>query len=119
MDSKQKLLEALNITFDDLSETRLLDILLDAYKSKKERIAQLESENAHERDTLRADREALLSERRRMQTNPTYFVSGDFLFRCRDRRFCVTIANGHVQMFERSRSSGCDFCAEPMSHENW
>lgn len=117
MSYKQKLLEALNITFDDLSESRLLDILLDAYKAKKERIIQLEAENAHERETLRAEREALLSERRRMQTDPTYFISGDFLFRCRDRSFCVTIVSGRVEMFERSQ--GCDFRAQPMSHENW
>lgn len=79
MDAKQKLLEALCITFDDLSEARLLDILLDAYKAKKERIVQLEGENAHEREVLQSEREALLAERRRMQTDPTYFVSGDFL----------------------------------------
>lgn len=114
MDSKQKLLEALCITFDDLSESRLLDILVDAYKAKKKRIAQLEAENAHERETLRAEREALLSERRQMRSDPLYCATGDYFFECNGHRFAVQVHGAHVQMFERARN-GLDFAGRPMS----
>ena len=43
-DTKQKILNALDCALGDLSEGRLLDILLDAYQAKKNEIGRLESE---------------------------------------------------------------------------
>lgn len=84
MTIKQKILDALDATLDDLDEDRLLQMLLDAYAQKKLRIASLEQQ-------------------------PT----GEYFFRHRrptgadtnfDQRFVVRIAGGNVSMFERCNS---------------
>lgn len=115
MPHKQKLLDALNITFDDLSEDRLLDILLDAYKAKKQRIAALEVENAQERERLQNDLECVRRERQRMREDPLYCVAGEFFFKGRSCIIGVVVRGGHIQAFERQ--SGIDYLAAPATCE--
>ena len=101
---KQKLLAALGITLDDVSEERLLDILLDAYKAKQKQIQQLEGENGHEREMLHAEREKLRDELHRVRSDPLYGASGQFWFLggLPQVSYCVTIQSGKaVEMYER------------------
>ena len=67
MTIKQKLLDALGNTLDHISEERLIDILLDAFKAKQDEIEKLRSENSYERQRLRQERDTLENERLRMR----------------------------------------------------
>lgn len=75
MNKRSRILEALDNVVDDLSEERLLDILLDSYSAKKQRIKELESENARERQDLRDTQEQLREDMRRMRSDPFYGAS--------------------------------------------
>ena len=81
MRGKQKILDALDCVIDDLSEDRLIDLLVDAYESKKRRIIELTSENAREREQLHQDREQIHKEMRLMRTDPLYAPAGEYFFK--------------------------------------
>jgi hypothetical protein len=110
MTVKTKILEALNITFDDISEDRLLDILLDAYKSKDQAILRLEGENACERERMRG-------EYHRMRSDPLYCREGAYYFAIEKARFTVLVQSDRVDLM--ARSHGHDVIATPMSPEDW
>ena len=115
---KQKLLRALDCLLDDISEERLVDILLDAYKAKRDRITELEGENARERVLLQTEREQIHDAHRRMNSDPLYGASGRYYFVVNKRKFCVQIEGGRrIQMFERQ--AHIDFAAEQIRAEDF
>ena len=104
MDNKQKILEALDVAIDDIKESRLLDILLDAYKDQKRQIAELKAENSAERESMYHERESMKAEHRRMREDPLYCASGNYYFVCNGRRFVVSVQGFKMEMFEQNES---------------
>ena len=117
MTAKTKILEALDIALDDVSEDRLLDILIDAYKSKDQAILRLEGENAREREYIYHEREQMRDEFRRMRSDPLYCREGTYYFAVDKSRFTVLVQGGRVDLMVRSH--GHDVIATPMSPEDW
>jgi hypothetical protein len=115
MTIKQKLLAALNIMLDDISEERLIDILLDNYKEKTQRIEELAGENAHEKFMLQEEWEKIKREHHRMLRDPTYLSSGEYHFCHEGRHFCVDIRHGRVVLWERRNTT--QVLAHPLSPE--
>lgn len=98
MTTKEKILAALDCALEDLSDDRLLDILLDAYESKKKAIKDAEARWAE----MRFDREQLRADVHRMRTDPLcYTVAGQYHFREGNRKFCVVINGRDLTMYER------------------
>lgn len=115
---KEKLLQALDCSLDDISEERLIDILLDAYNSKKQRIVELEGENSRERVMLHTEREQIRDERHQMHTNPLYGASGQYYFVLDNKKFVVQIEGGRrIQLFERQAQ--IDFAAQPLTSKEF
>src|SRR5690348_12352856 len=98
---KEKILKALDCALEDLSEERLLDILLDAYKAKSARIESLEAENAREREQLRVAQKLAQQELNRLRTDPFYWASGEYFFFCNGKRLRIAIRGSNIQLFER------------------
>lgn len=117
MTVKDKILAALGCALDEISETRLIDILLDAYEKKKQRIAVLEGENAHERARLEFEHDKMREEYRRMLNDPLYCAGGEYFFCLDGRRFCFRVQGHHVEMFERRGIH--DFAAIQHSAREW
>jgi hypothetical protein len=117
MNTKEKILAALNCALDDIAEDRLLDILLDAYRAKKARIAELEVANEAEREKLQYAHDALHREQIRLRHDPLYGAAGAYYFKVNGRRFGVTVVGSKIEMFERVR--GVDFSAQQMSLAEW
>lgn len=117
VNNRSRILEALGDVVDDISEERLLDILIDSYAAKKRRISELEGENAHERQALHDDRERLREEMRRMRSDPLYGAHGTYFFLCNNRKFRFDIYGRHISMFERVDQY--DFAAMQLSQEEW
>ena len=101
MSVKQKILDGLGCALDHISEERLIDILLDAYKAKQKRIEALEGENAHEREMLHAEHESLRREQHKMRSDPLYCASGRYYFGVNKMRFVVDVQCGQISMFQR------------------
>lgn len=101
MTGKQKILDALDCVIDDLSEDRLIDLLVDAYEAKKRRINELAAENARERESLHHEREMVRAEIHRVRTDPLYTVVGEFCFQTDKAKFGVRIHGGDIQGFEQ------------------
>ena len=102
MSTKQKILDALGCALDEISEDRLVDILLDAYKRKEQRIKNLEAENVTERQRLDAEIERCQIARHEMRSNPLYGASGEYFFLGTGwRRLRVQIEGGcRISAFE-------------------
>lgn len=114
MSNKQKLLDALGCTIEDVNEDRLVDILLDAYAASQKRISELMAENAQERLHLRADQQALIDDRRRMREDPTCWVQGFYHFLGQgSRRIFVHVDGPRVKVYERAQN--IDYLAQPLS----
>lgn len=118
MNNRSRILEALGDVVDDISEERLLDILLDSYAAKKQRIKELEGENAHERQALHDDRERLHEEMRRMRSDPLYGACGDYYFTVGGRYFRFHVHGGRVDMLEECKGN-ISYAAQQMSLEAW
>lgn len=117
MSTKQKILKAIDCTIDDIGEDRLIDILLDAFKAKKARIAELENQIGAVARELHALEEARREEYRRMRSNPLFGASGEYYFLCRDRKFRVLVRGSDIQLFERSeRPAGVDYASIQINH---
>ena len=112
MTTKDKILKALDCALDDISEGRLVDILLDAYKAKNRRIEELEAENESERQGLHRDREGIRQELHKMRCDPLYGAGGDYFFVCDGRRYHVRV-QGRVDMYERRGT--VDYAAQSIS----
>lgn len=80
MSIKKKILGVLDVSLDEITEHRLLDILIDAYHAKQKRINELAGANAREREDIHLQREQMAQEHRRMRTDPLYCASGTYLF---------------------------------------
>ncbi len=112
MTNKQKLLDALGCALDEINEDRLIDILVDAYKAKKQRIVELESANCLERQRLHDERNSLLDERRRMREDPTYWVHSRYCFNHNGKGFFVMIDGPRVSLYESLGNA--DIIAQPV-----
>jgi hypothetical protein len=80
MSAKEKILEVLDCALDDLSEERLLEILLDAYQEKRRTIANLEHECTAVRRQLHDEKERIRDEHARMRNDPLYTATGEYFF---------------------------------------
>jgi hypothetical protein len=119
MTIKDKLLGALDITLEDISEERLLHLLLDAYRAKQRSIEHLESENAREREDMHHEREKIRENYRRMRRDPLYGQEGVYYFIIAGNgiRLSVTIQGARINLHQRV--SGMDIAAAPVSLETW
>ena len=117
MSVKQKILDGLGCALDHISEERLIDILLDAYKAKQRHIEQLEGENAHEREMLHAEHESLRREQEKMRRDPLYCAHGRYFFAVNGRRFIVDVQGGQIDMCEREKR--IDVRAQRLSAEEF
>ena len=125
MNIKEKILEVLDCALGDLSEERLLEILLDAYQRKKRTIANLEHECSAVRQQLHDERQQIREEHRRMRNDPLYTVPGAYFFYHEwtdglDRhrqRYVVRIIGRAVELFERQL--GYDVAVMQVSREEF
>ena len=119
---KEKLLSTLDFALDDVSEERLLDILLDAYRARKEEIERLRGENAHEVQKLNDQHEALMRERSELRRNPLYGASGSWFFTANGQYFSVSAAGGKIREAAlRVKAKGQDvvYAAQQMTQQQW
>ena len=117
MNIKQKILDGLGCTLDEISEERLIDILLDAYQAKERRIKALEGENAREREAMHEEREAMKREHHLMRTDPLYCAPGRYYFAVAGRRFSVDIQGSAIKMLQRD--SRIDVLAQRISENEF
>ena len=117
MSVKEKILDALDVAIDDVSELRLVDILLDAYKLKVKRIEELNAENAMERERLYAERDMMAQERHKMRSDPLYCAAAEYYFSCDGRKFGIHIQGPRIDMFERRNN--VDIRAQQLSRSEW
>lgn len=120
MSTKQKILVILDDVLDDVSEQRLLDILLDAYQARQAEIKKLKSEIAYERENLHRLQESTTDEYRRMRSDPLYGAFGEYFFELPGKQrqfFCVRVQGKRFEMFERK--GNVDFMCRQMSREEW
>lgn len=116
MKTKQRLLKALDCSLEDISEDRLVDILLDTFNAKKRRIEELEGDNARERFDIQNERDRMRDELHRMRSDPLYGAGGEYYFMCDGKKFGVVV-QGRISMFERRGS--IDYAAQQLSPREW
>jgi hypothetical protein len=119
MNTKQKILDALGCTIEDISKARLIDVLLDAFKVKQAEIEKLRGENGHEREMMHAERELMKRDHQRMRSDPTYCGPiGRYFFVGKDgRKFWGRLQNGRLELFERVKN--VDFPACEVANGEW
>ena len=118
MTIKEKILEALGgCVLDDISESRLIDILVDAHAALRQRIADLEGTNAVEREDLHQSQDRIQEEMHRMRSDPLYCAQGDYYFECNGRKFCVSVHGHRMELFERQRH--VDLNGRQMTPKEW
>lgn len=120
MSVRSKLLEAVGeIDIHDIGESALVDILVNKIKSQEKRIQELNGENAHERQRLHDEREAMHKDRQEMRRNPLYGVYGQFYFLGRDnQRIQLVMQSGQiVSMIERFKNT--DFMMRQITPTQW
>lgn len=121
MPNKEKLLEALDCTIDDVSEERLVDVLLDSYAKMKERIKVLEAENSGERERLHYEMNNIQEERMKMRRDPTYWTAGDFYFidhvALMGQKMRVRIVGTKIELSQRR--GNVDFVMRQVSGTEW
>jgi hypothetical protein len=118
MSIKKQLLGALDCTLDDLSETRLLDLLLDAYQAQKKEIERLHGVNAREAQRLRDDLECVRRDRERIQRDPLYCAHGEYFFLVNGRRIGVSIQGSHIDLYERGANK-INYAGQRLSATEW
>ena len=101
MNTKQKILKAIDCAIDDIGEDRLVDILLDAFKAKKARIAELEGQLTAAAREVHDVWESRRLERHEIRTNPLYSAAGEYFFIVNDRKFMIQVFGPRIEMFER------------------
>lgn len=114
---KERLLQALDIAIDDLSEGVLLEVLIAAYEQKKAECAKLQGENAQERENLHLAEGRLLEEQHRLRNDPLYGAAGEYYFDINGRRFGVVVQGSRMDMFERK--GNIDYAARQMPPAEW
>jgi hypothetical protein len=120
MSVKNKILAALDYALEDISEDHLIDILLDAYKAKKDHIRKLEAENEHERNDIYHERQRMREEAKCMRSDPLYCREGVYYFLSNGRKFTVMVQGGRVNLSELHRENpNIDINACPLSLEEW
>jgi hypothetical protein len=119
---KEKLLDTLDFSLDDVSEERLLDILLDAYNGQKKEVERLRSANVGEALRLHEQQNALIRERRELRYNPLYGASGSWFFTANGQYFSVSAAGGKIREAAlRVKAKGQDvvYAAQQMTQQQW
>jgi len=119
---KEKLLSTLDFALDDVSEERLLDILLDAYRARKEEIERLRGENAHEVQKLNDQHEALMRERSELRRNPLYGASGSWFFTANGQYFSVRASGGKIceaSLRVKVKGQDVEYAAQELSPAQW
>jgi hypothetical protein len=125
MSIKDKLLEALELDPELLSDDRLLDLLLDAHARRQQRINELERERAGQQLAHQRSMEALQEERERARRDPLYTAPGEYFFYYEwtagldrySQRFVVRIVGRAVTMSERKQ--GYDMMIQQVSREDF
>jgi hypothetical protein len=118
MTIKQKILAALDCDLESLTESRLLDILLDAYASKQKRIDDLERENSAERQSLRDQHELLDRVQRGIRTDPLYLSVGQYFFVLpNQQKVRVSVSGGQNIMLMVDSAGDCYLCPQITSEE--
>lgn len=118
MSIRDKILSALTSTLEDLSEERLVDILIDELKSARAEVERRAGENIAEYQRLQQDREHNREEYLKMHREPLYCVKGEFHFATADDRFfCIHVQGTQLGMFERRLN--VDYQVPRISHEEW
>ena len=101
---------------------KLLDILLDAYRERKEEIEQLRSANAREAQRLHDGHEALMRERQELRYNPLYGANGRWFFTANGQYFSVSITGGQIReatLRVKAKGQDVEYAAQPMTPEQW
>lgn len=102
---KDKLLEVIGTTdLDDLSETRLLDIIKDKLAAQKEQIERLKIANNGERIMLHRERERLNEEHRELRNNPNIFMASQHYFIDVKERFVLRIIRGKPELARKAKN---------------
>lgn len=116
---KSKLLEALSLSFTDLSEDRLLDILLDDYRAKIKRIDALTAKSDPVQEHLCAYLESIRAENERARFDPLHFLAGEYFFECDGRRLRIHIQHeaGCSTIEAFMRVGHIELAARPISRE--
>lgn len=114
--TRSRILAALDVTLDDISEHRLVDILLDSYRTKVKEVAALRQENAVERESIESVRQQFIKEMREARSNPFYCTnSAELTFIDNSDCFVLRAFSGKVQLFKRK--DGVDYVLKQISSE--
>lgn len=97
---KQKIIEALDVHWDDLDEEQLLDILLGSYKKARTRILELQCENASERAALDRGMENIKVEQRKMRMDPLYMAHGEYYFKNGTQLLKLGVQGNHMELLD-------------------
>lgn len=118
MSTKEKILEALgDLEISDISETRLIDLLLDAYQEKVRQVTALESENVSERQSLQDEYKRLEEEHRRIRQDPLYCMHGDYYFINKELKIQVSVQGFTIEAF--LCKDGIGYALERVSPDIW
>lgn len=118
MTIKSKIMEALDITFEDLRDETLIDILIECYERKCKQIKTLEHANDAEKIDLHNQQDAIITELHRMRNDPTYNKAGTYYFYDANLKFAVTIYGSQVHMTVR-KNNLVDYACVPMKEEEY
>ncbi len=100
MSIKDKIIATLDTTFEDMSEERLIDILLDELTAKKKQIIKLERENKTKEKEREKERIRLNGE---SMTAKAINSIGDYYRVCNGHYFCIRVRPSHkVDIFEKT-----------------
>lgn len=114
MGIKEKIIAAMGVTIEDISEEAMIGILLDVYKGQKRIIQALRAENAQEREDLHNQFESIKRDRHEMRSNPLFGATGEFYFLANQKRIGIVCRSGQiVEVYIREK--GIDFAAQSIS----
>lgn len=116
-DLRKRILSALDIPFEEISESRLVDILIDEHEAAKATVSKLKAENADEREALRQERETIRVEMRKMRSEPLYCAAGEFYFVRGEAGFLIVIQGTRINLFEHSGAAF--YPVVQVSSEEW
>lgn len=102
MSIKEKLLSAIgDLPYEEMSNERLVDILVDKLKSQQEEIKRLNNANNIEKLKLHDDRDLVHSEIRELRCNPNKFLSfTDYYIGKRGLKIICTFHGGSLSVCE-------------------
>lgn len=119
MSIKEKLLSAINdLPYEEISNERLVDILVDKLKSQREEIKKLENANLSERRILSAETERIMNEYKELNRNPNKFLSfTEYFIGKRGLKIICSFHNGYLSVSEVEKA--ISFAAKRVSPEEF